>query len=198
MEFMMLAIIVIAAGAGVRVAGPSFGKAGNMKLLGYGLMLGGVALAGLNTVVVIGGGRGRCEALPRPCGPASARPGSPRHQPARLGREDVDQGAELSPGQRCREHRGADERADERRARGVPPLPDRSGALGRPVRPHRLGRADQEEHRPERDQKRCPGRRGHQVHQPDLPHPTAGRSPTPWRRPFRKRRATASRSSRSS
>ena len=56
MEFMMLAIIVIAAGAGVRVAGPSFGKAGNMKLLGYGLMLGGVALAGLNTVVVIGVG----------------------------------------------------------------------------------------------------------------------------------------------
>ncbi len=58
MESMMLAILVIVAGAVVRVAGPSFavGKPGSAKLAGYGLMLGGVALAGLNTVVVIGVG----------------------------------------------------------------------------------------------------------------------------------------------
>ena len=56
MESMMLAVFVIAIGAFVRVAGPSFGKPGSAKLAGYGLMLGGVALAALNTVVVIGVG----------------------------------------------------------------------------------------------------------------------------------------------
>ena len=49
MESMMLAVFVIAIGVFVRVAGPSFGKPGSAKLAGYGLMLGGVALAALNT-----------------------------------------------------------------------------------------------------------------------------------------------------
>ena len=56
MGSMMLAVSVIAIGAFVRVAGPSFGKPGSAKLAGYGLMLGGVALAALNAVVVIGVG----------------------------------------------------------------------------------------------------------------------------------------------
>ena len=53
---MLLAMLVIVAGAGVRVVAPSVAGAGRAKLLGYGLMLGGVALAAMNTVVVIGVG----------------------------------------------------------------------------------------------------------------------------------------------
>ena len=53
MASMMLAILIIVAGAAVLVAGPAVGKPGQSKLLGYGLMMGGVAAAGLNAVVVI-------------------------------------------------------------------------------------------------------------------------------------------------
>ncbi len=52
----MLAILLIVAGAGAWVIGPSVAGAenrGKAKLLGVGLMLGGVALAGINTVVII-------------------------------------------------------------------------------------------------------------------------------------------------
>ena len=49
----LMAIVLIVAGAAVRVIGPSAGGGGRAKLLGYGLMLGGVATAGMNTVVVI-------------------------------------------------------------------------------------------------------------------------------------------------
>ena len=50
---MLTAILLIVAGAAVRLVGPSAGGGGRAKLLGYGLMLGGVAVAGMNTVVVI-------------------------------------------------------------------------------------------------------------------------------------------------
>jgi regulator of protease activity HflC (stomatin/prohibitin superfamily) len=50
---MLLAIVLIVAGAGVRLVGPSVGGGGQAKLLSYGLMLGGLATAGLNTVVVV-------------------------------------------------------------------------------------------------------------------------------------------------
>ncbi len=56
MESMLLAMVVIAAGAAAWVIGPSVAGAGNRgkaKLLGVGLMLGGVGLAGINTVVII-------------------------------------------------------------------------------------------------------------------------------------------------
>ena len=52
----MLAILLIFAGAAAWVIGPSVAGAenrGKAKLLGVGLMLGGVALAGINTVVII-------------------------------------------------------------------------------------------------------------------------------------------------
>jgi len=49
----MLAILLIVAGAGVRVIGPSAGGGGQAKLLGYGLMFGGIVLAGANTVIVV-------------------------------------------------------------------------------------------------------------------------------------------------
>ncbi len=49
----LVAILLIVAGAAVRVVGPSAGGGGRAKLLGYGLMLAGVATAGMNTVVVI-------------------------------------------------------------------------------------------------------------------------------------------------
>ena len=47
---MLTAILLIVAGAAVRLVGPSAGGGGRAKLLGYGLMLGGVAVAGMNTV----------------------------------------------------------------------------------------------------------------------------------------------------
>ncbi len=56
MASMMLAIVIIVAGAAVLVAGPTVANRGKSKLLGYGLMLGGVAAALLNTVAVIGVG----------------------------------------------------------------------------------------------------------------------------------------------
>ena len=52
----MLAILLIVAGAGAWVIGPSVAGAenrGKAKLLGVGLMFGGVGLAGINTVVII-------------------------------------------------------------------------------------------------------------------------------------------------
>ena len=59
MESMMLAILVIVAGAAAWVIGPSVAGAANKgraKLIGAGLMLAGVAVAGLNTVIVIDAG----------------------------------------------------------------------------------------------------------------------------------------------
>ncbi len=59
MESMMLAILVIVAGAAAWVIGPSVAGAahkGHAKLAGAGLMLAGVAVAGLNTVIVIDAG----------------------------------------------------------------------------------------------------------------------------------------------
>ena len=56
MASMMLAIFIIVAGAAVFVVGPSVGNRGKSRLLGVGLMLGGIAAAGLNAVVVIGVG----------------------------------------------------------------------------------------------------------------------------------------------
>lgn len=56
MASMMLAIVIIVAGAGVLVGGPSVANRGKAKLLGYGLMLGGVAVAGLNAFIVVGVG----------------------------------------------------------------------------------------------------------------------------------------------
>ena len=56
MESMLLAIVVIVAGAAAWVIGPSVAGAANRgkaKLLGVGLMFGGVALAGANTVVIV-------------------------------------------------------------------------------------------------------------------------------------------------
>ena len=56
MESMLLAIVIIAAGADAWVIGPSVAGAenrGKAKLIGVGLMLGGVGLAGINTVVII-------------------------------------------------------------------------------------------------------------------------------------------------
>jgi len=49
----LMAIFLIAGGATVRVIGPSVGGRGQAKLLSYGLMLGGLATAAMNTVVVI-------------------------------------------------------------------------------------------------------------------------------------------------
>ena len=52
----MLAILLIVAGAAVWVIGPSVAGvagAGRAKLLALGLMFGGVALAGVNTVVIV-------------------------------------------------------------------------------------------------------------------------------------------------
>ena len=70
----LLAILLIVAGAAVRVVGPSIAGAagaGRAKLLGYGLMFGGVALAGVNTVVIVDVGEvgvkhflGRVDAVP--------------------------------------------------------------------------------------------------------------------------------------
>ena len=59
MESMVLAILVIVAGAATWVIGPSVAGAANKgraKLLGVGLILAGVAVAGLNTVIVIDAG----------------------------------------------------------------------------------------------------------------------------------------------
>ena len=56
MASMMLAILIIVAGAAVFVVGPSVGNRGKSKLLGIGLMLGGLAAASLNAVIVIGVG----------------------------------------------------------------------------------------------------------------------------------------------
>ncbi len=56
MASMMLAILIIVAGAAVFVVGPSVGNRGKSKLLGVGLMLGGIAAASLNAVIVIGVG----------------------------------------------------------------------------------------------------------------------------------------------
>ena len=56
MASMMLAILIIVAGAAVFVVGPSVGNRGKSRLLGVGLMLGGIAAAGLNAVIVIGVG----------------------------------------------------------------------------------------------------------------------------------------------
>ena len=56
MASMMLAIIIIVAGAAVVVVGPTVANRGRAKLLGYGLMLGGVAAAGMNAVIVVGVG----------------------------------------------------------------------------------------------------------------------------------------------
>ena len=53
MATMLLAIVIIVAGAAVLVAGPSVANRGKSKLLGYGLMMGGVVAALLNAVVVI-------------------------------------------------------------------------------------------------------------------------------------------------
>ena len=53
---MMLSILIIVAGAAVLVVGPSVANRGKARLLGFGLMLGGLAAAGLNTVVIIGVG----------------------------------------------------------------------------------------------------------------------------------------------
>ncbi len=56
MESMMLAVVVIVAGAAAWVIGPSVAGAANRgkaKLLGIGLMLAGVGVAGLNTVVIV-------------------------------------------------------------------------------------------------------------------------------------------------
>ena len=56
MESMLLAIVIIVAGAAAWVIGPSVAGAenrGKAKLIGVGLMLGGVGLAGINTVVII-------------------------------------------------------------------------------------------------------------------------------------------------
>ena len=56
MESMLLAIVIIVAGAAAWVVGPSVAGAenrGKAKLIGVGLMLGGVGLAGINTVVII-------------------------------------------------------------------------------------------------------------------------------------------------
>ncbi len=52
MATLMLAILIIVSGAAVLVAGPERTR-GKSKLLGYGLMLGGVAAAGMNGVAVI-------------------------------------------------------------------------------------------------------------------------------------------------
>ena len=56
MASMMLAIIIIVVGAAVVVAGPTVADRGKARLLGYGLMLGGVAAAGMNAVIVVGVG----------------------------------------------------------------------------------------------------------------------------------------------
>ncbi len=53
MATMLLAIVIIVAGAAVLVAGPSVANRGKSKLLGYGLLMGGVVAALLNAVVVI-------------------------------------------------------------------------------------------------------------------------------------------------
>jgi regulator of protease activity HflC (stomatin/prohibitin superfamily) len=74
MESMLLAIVVIVAGAAAWVIGPSVAGAANRgkaKLLGVGLMLGGVGVAGINTVVIVDVGEvgvkhflGRVDAVP--------------------------------------------------------------------------------------------------------------------------------------
>ena len=56
MEFMLLAIVVIVAGAAAFVIGPSVAGAANRgkaRLIGVGLMLGGVGIAGINPVVIV-------------------------------------------------------------------------------------------------------------------------------------------------
>ena len=56
MESMLLAVVVIVAGAAVWVIGPSVAGAqnrGKAKLLGVGLMFGSVGVAGINTVVIV-------------------------------------------------------------------------------------------------------------------------------------------------
>ena len=56
MESMVIAIVVIVAGAAAWVVGPSVAGAANRgkaKLLGVGLMLAGIGVAGLNTVVIV-------------------------------------------------------------------------------------------------------------------------------------------------
>jgi regulator of protease activity HflC (stomatin/prohibitin superfamily) len=56
MESMLLAIVVIVAGVAAWVIGPSVAGAQNRakaRLLGFGLMLAGITVAGLNTVIII-------------------------------------------------------------------------------------------------------------------------------------------------
>ena len=56
MGSMLLAMLVIVAGTAVWVIGPAVAGAANRgraRLLGFGLMLGGVAVAGINTVVIV-------------------------------------------------------------------------------------------------------------------------------------------------
>ena len=70
----MLAMLVIVAGTAVWVIGPAVAGAANRgraRLLGFGLMLGGVAVAGINTVVIVDVGEvgvkhflGRVDAVP--------------------------------------------------------------------------------------------------------------------------------------
>ena len=74
MGSMLLAILVIVAGTAVWVIGPAVAGAANRgraRLLGFGLMLGGVAVAGINTVVIVDVGEvgvkhflGRVDAVP--------------------------------------------------------------------------------------------------------------------------------------
>ena len=74
MGSMLLAMLVIVAGTAVWVIGPAVAGAANRgraRLLGFGLMLGGVAVAGINTVVIVDVGEvgvkhflGRVDAVP--------------------------------------------------------------------------------------------------------------------------------------
>ncbi len=74
MGSMLLAMLVIVAGTAVWVIGPAVAGAANRgraRLLGFGLMLGGVAIAGINTVVIVDVGEvgvkhflGRVDAVP--------------------------------------------------------------------------------------------------------------------------------------
>jgi regulator of protease activity HflC (stomatin/prohibitin superfamily) len=71
MASMMLAIVMIVAGAAALVAGPSVANRGKARLVGFGLMLGGVAVAGLNAFIVVGVGEvgvrhflGQVDAVP--------------------------------------------------------------------------------------------------------------------------------------
>ena len=49
----LLAVLLVVAGGAVWVIGPSVADKGRTRLLGVGLMFGGIALAGVNTVVIV-------------------------------------------------------------------------------------------------------------------------------------------------